>query len=64
MDVYYEHSTLRYRYEHSSLKPRMDRIKQKLFSHMGKQPDSNIPDESPSSDDTADSAKDSEHTDS
>ena len=64
MDVYYEHSSLRYRYEHSSLKPRMDRIKQKLFSHMGKQPDSHIPDESPSLDDTADSAKDSEHTDS
>ena len=64
MDVYYEHSTLRYRYEHSSLKPRMDRIKQKLFSHMGKQPNPEIPDDSAPSDDAETSSQDSEHTDS
>jgi predicted PurR-regulated permease PerM len=50
MDVYYEHSTLRYKYEHSTLKPRMDRMKQKFFSRMGKQPDSNAPAEEASSD--------------
>ncbi len=37
MDVYYEHSTLRYGYEHSKLKPRMERLRHKLFSHMGRQ---------------------------
>ena len=55
MDVYYEHSTLRYKYEHSTLKPRMDRMKQKFFSHMGKQPDSNTPAEEVSSDTATDS---------
>ena len=55
MDVYYEHSTLRYKYEHSNLKPRMDRMKQKLFSHMGKQPDSNAAAEEASSDTATDS---------
>ena len=37
MDVYYEHSTLRYGYEHSKLKPRLEQLRQKLFSHMGRQ---------------------------
>ena len=37
MDVYYEHSTLRYSYDHSKLKPRMERLKNGILSHLGRQ---------------------------
>ena len=36
-DVYYEHSTLRYAYEHSKLKPRLDKLRNGLLSHLGRQ---------------------------
>ena len=59
MDVYYEHSTLRYSYEHSKLKPRLERLKNGFLSHLGRQaPEEQSDDEStdpPSeSDSTAD----------
>ena len=37
MDVYYEHSTLRYTYEHSKFKYRFRRWRRNLFSHLGRQ---------------------------
>ncbi len=37
MDVYYEHSTLRYSYEHSKLRPRLERWKNSFLSHLGRQ---------------------------
>ena len=37
MDVYYEHSTLRYSYDHSKLKPRLERLKNGILSHLGRQ---------------------------
>lgn len=36
-DVYYEHSTLRYSYEHSKLKPRMEKLRNSILSHLGRQ---------------------------
>ena len=36
-DVYYEHSTLRYNYEHSKLKPRLEKLRNGLLSHLGRQ---------------------------
>lgn len=36
-DVYYEHSSLRYAYEHSKLKPRLDKLRNGLLSHLGRQ---------------------------
>ncbi len=36
-DLYYEHSGLRYRYEHSKMKPRMERMQNNMFSHLGRQ---------------------------
>ncbi len=36
-DLYYEHSGLRYQYEHSALKPRMERMKNKVFRKLGRQ---------------------------
>ncbi len=37
MDVYYEHSSLRYGYEHSKLKGRFERLKHRVFTHLGRQ---------------------------
>ena len=37
IDVYYEHSTLRYTYEHSKFKHRFRRWRRNLFSHLGRQ---------------------------
>ena len=51
MDVYYEHSTLRYSYEHSKLKPRFEKFKKSVLSHLGRQDTSdqaNPPDENSS----------------
>ena len=36
-DLYYEHSSLRYAYEHSKLRPRMDKLRNGLLSHLGRQ---------------------------
>ena len=36
-DIYYEHSSLRYAYEHSKLKPRLDKLRNGLLSHLGRQ---------------------------
>lgn len=36
-DVYYEHSTLLYNYEHSKLKPRIERLHNRILSHLGRQ---------------------------
>ncbi len=36
-DIYYEHASLRYNYEHSKLKPRMDQMRQRMMSHLGRQ---------------------------
>ncbi len=53
-DLYYEHAPLRYTYEHSKLKPKIDRLRQKLFSHVGRQNhDTRLPDV-PDDDDTDD----------
>jgi hypothetical protein len=36
-DVYYEHSTLRYAYEHSKLKPRVEKLRNGILNHLGRQ---------------------------
>lgn len=36
-DLYYEHSSLRYRYEHSRLKPRIDRLKSAVLTRFDRQ---------------------------
>jgi predicted PurR-regulated permease PerM len=36
-DVYYEHSTLRYNYEHSKLKPRLEKLRNSILNHLGRQ---------------------------
>ena len=36
-DLYYEHAGLLYQYEHSGLKPKFERMKNKMFSKMGRQ---------------------------
>ncbi len=40
-DIYYEHSSLRYDYEHSRLKPRLERFRNSLLNHLGRQSKSN-----------------------
>jgi hypothetical protein len=42
-DIYYEHSTLRYNYEHSKLKPRIERLHNRILSHLGRQTKPNRP---------------------
>ena len=55
MDVYYEHSTLRYTYEHSKFKYRFRRWRRNLFSHLGRQvkPDKPRRAENPPAEETA-----------
>lgn len=36
-DVYYEHASLRYEYEHSKFKIRWERVKNRIFRHLGRQ---------------------------
>lgn len=36
-DLYYEHAGLLYQYEHSGLKPKFERMKNKMFSKVGRQ---------------------------
>ncbi len=36
-DIYYEHSTLRYSYEHSKFKPRFEKLRHSILSHLGRQ---------------------------
>lgn len=36
-EVYYEHSPLRYNYEHSKLKPRVEKLRRGILSHLGRQ---------------------------
>ncbi len=45
-DVYYEHAHLLYRYEHSKLKPKVDRLKTKLFDRPARTGKSAEPDSS------------------
>lgn len=37
MDVHYEHASLLYRYEHSRIKPILEKWRNELFSHLGRQ---------------------------
>lgn len=36
-DIYYEHASLLYNYEHSRLKPRVERLRNGIFNHLGRQ---------------------------
>ncbi len=36
-DIYYEHSSLRYNYEHSKLKPRLEKLRNNILNHLGRQ---------------------------
>lgn len=36
-DLYYEHSGLLYQYEHSGLKPKLERLRNRIFKHLGRQ---------------------------
>lgn len=52
MDVYYEHSSLRYGYEHSKLKDRFERMKHRFFSHLGRQDNSQAQESTEDNDET------------
>jgi predicted PurR-regulated permease PerM len=56
-DLYYEHSSLLYDYEHSKLKPRLEKIRNGILNHLGRQSrqnqnaaDSSSADQTPPSD--------------
>ena len=40
-DLYYEHSSLLYDYEHSKLKPRLEKIRNGILNHLGRQSQQN-----------------------
>lgn len=49
-DVHYEHAGLLYRYEHSKLKPKLERLRNRIFKHLGRQSKKN--DNQPTTDHT------------
>jgi hypothetical protein len=64
-DMYYEHSTLLYNYQRSRLKPHVDRIRNGILAHLGRQSKT----EAPPAEDTSPQSKSqdpdgSDHTES
>ena len=61
-DMYYEHSTLLYNYQRSRLKPHVDRIRNGILAHLGRQ--SKTPTETPNDQSESNHPDDSDHSES